>query len=94
LSYLAHATGASNINLRVLPTDAGVFPFGSFTVLSSSDSDEPHIACVHDDGGMHYLERRRGLEAHVELFDLLHDMAISPSDSRAFIADLAKEFAL
>jgi transcriptional regulator with XRE-family HTH domain len=93
LDHLADVGARPNIDLRVLPLDAGVFSaaFGAFTLFTSPDTDGPYMACVEDRAGPHYLDRPHEIEAHTALFRYLADVAVSPADSLDLIHTAAQE---
>jgi hypothetical protein len=91
LRHLVDAADRHNIELRVLPLHSGVFPFGSFTILTSPGSAKPYMACVEDQAGMNYLDRSRELDDHVRLFAHIAEAALSPRASRDLIEATAQE---
>lgn len=94
LGHLADVAERPNVDLRVLPLDAGVHAaaFGTFTLLSAPGATEPFMASVEDRTGHRYLESTHAVEAHSLLFDHLHDFALSPADSIDRITLAAKEY--
>jgi transcriptional regulator with XRE-family HTH domain len=94
LDHLADVAERPNVDLRVLPLDAGVHAaaFGTFTLLSAPGSPEPFMASVEDRTGHRYLEGQYAVEAHRLLFDHLRDFALSPGDSLDTITATAKEY--
>jgi transcriptional regulator with XRE-family HTH domain len=93
LTALVDASKRSNIELRVLPFNAGGFSaaFGSFTLLTSHGGVEPYMVCVLDAGGPHYLDRTPEVVRHNELFTFLTTVALSPEASVELIRTVAKE---
>jgi hypothetical protein len=90
LDRLVDLAGRPNVDLRVLPLDAGVFAaaFGSFTVLSS---DVPYMVCVLDRAGPHYLDRTHEVDAHIDLFRHLQRVALSTTGSVELIRHVSRE---
>jgi hypothetical protein len=91
LRQLTEDAERPNIDVRVLPLDAGVFPFGSFTLFTKPDAKAPFMAVTEDRGGAHYMERPHDLPVHVALFAHLIDSALSPAESVESIQRIAKE---
>lgn len=93
LDHLTEMAERPNVDLRVLPLDAGVFSaaFGAFKLLSSPGASDPYMACVEDRAGPHYLDRQPEVEAHVLLFNYLSDVALPPAESVDAIRSIAKE---
>lgn len=93
LAHLVAMAGHPNIELRVLPLDAGVHAasFGAFTLLASQGAVTAQMACVTDRTGVRYLEGAHAVDAHVEVFDHLGENSLSPSDSVEVIRTTAKE---
>jgi transcriptional regulator with XRE-family HTH domain len=93
LDHLVAAGDRPTIRIQVLPFTAGAFSaaFGSFTVLTSPGSAEPYIACTADRAGPHYLDRTHEVEAHIDLFRHLGDVALSSGASRALMSAVTKE---
>lgn len=92
LDHLAQAAAEPNVDVRVLPLDAGVFVFGSFTLFSHHGAEEPYTACVEDRTGHHLLDRDPDREAHIDLFARLSEMALSPEMSVDRMTAAAKEY--
>jgi transcriptional regulator with XRE-family HTH domain len=93
LAHVAEMAELPNVDLRVLPLDAGVHSaaFGGFIVLASSGASDPQMVCVEDRTGIRYLEGPYAVDAHVEVFDHLCDFALSPDDSVEVVRTVAKE---
>ncbi|HEY8546799.1 MAG TPA: helix-turn-helix transcriptional regulator, partial [Acidimicrobiales bacterium] len=70
LAHLAAMAQQPNIELRLLPLDAGVHAasFGAFTLLASEGAVTAQMACVTDRTGVRYLEGAHAVDAHVEVF--------------------------
>jgi transcriptional regulator with XRE-family HTH domain len=93
LAHLVAMARHPNIELRLLPLDAGVHAasFGAFTLLASPGAVMAQMACVTDRTGVRYLEGAHAVDAHVEVFDHLCDHSLSHSDSVEVIRTTAKE---
>jgi transcriptional regulator with XRE-family HTH domain len=93
LDHLADLVRLPNISVQVLPLTAGVFSaaFGAFSAYASADSSTPFMVVTEDRAGPHYLDRPPDLEAHVELFRYLSDVALDPGASIDLIRRIAQE---
>lgn len=93
LNHLALVAERPNVDLRVLPLDAGVFSaaFGSFALFTTTGATAPYMAVTEDRAGPHYLDRPNELAAHAALFAYLSDAALSAPDSIDVIRRAAKE---
>lgn len=91
LDHLAEVAEYPNIELQVLPLGAGVFAFGSFTLLASPDTAAPFMAITEDRAGPHYLDRPGDVDAHIALYDHLTGVALSPAATADLIRTAAKE---
>jgi transcriptional regulator with XRE-family HTH domain len=92
LEHLIELAAWPNVTIQVLPLDAGVFVFGSFTLFTHHGAAEPYAACVEDRAGHHILDRDPDREAHMDLFAYLTEMALSPEMSVNVITVAAKEY--
>lgn len=93
LDWLADRAQQPNVTIQVLPLDPGTHlaGFGSFTVLVSPDTQQPHMACSIDRAGFHYREGADAVKAHADLFDQLAESALSPDESVGLIGRVRKE---
>lgn len=91
LDHLADMAEQPNIDLQVLPLDAGVFVFGSFTLLASPDSEGPFMAITEDRAGPQYHDRPHEIEVHASLFEYLSDVALPSAESIDLLRSVSKE---
>lgn len=93
LDHLVAMARHPNIELRILPLDAGVHAasFGAFTLLASPGAATAQMACVTDRTGVRYLEGAHAVDAHVEVFDHLCEHSLSRGDSVEHVRTIAKE---
>jgi transcriptional regulator with XRE-family HTH domain len=94
LEHLAIQARRPNIDLQVLPLDAGVHAaaFGAFTVLASAGTSAPQMVMVEDRTGHRYLESTHAVEAHAVLADHLRQHALPPDASLDLITAASKEY--
>jgi transcriptional regulator with XRE-family HTH domain len=93
LDHLTDVGIRPNVDIRILPLDAGVFSaaFGAFTLVSKRASTDPYMAWVEDRAGPHYLDRLPEIEVHTTLFRFLSGAALSPAASADLIRTVLKE---
>lgn len=94
---LEHLAGMidGGLDLRILPNEAGMFPFGSVTLLTQLGVVEPWVAITEDLSGPHIFERDRQPEAfgrHERLWDYLCTLALTPSATADMLVAAAKEY--
>ncbi len=94
LDYLATMMRLPNVDVRVLPLDAGVHSaaFGTFTTLTSAAGAAPFLVCVEHRAGHQYLEDAAAVAAHDRLFNHLREHALDPETSRDVIVSRSKEY--
>jgi transcriptional regulator with XRE-family HTH domain len=93
LTHLATMAELPNIDVRILPLDAGQHSaaFGAFTMIATPGATEPQIVCVEDRTGVRYLEGSHGVDAHQQVFEHLGRYALPPGESVDVIRSAGKE---
>ena len=93
LETLVERAAQPNVDLQLLPFTAGAHPaiHSPFTLLHFRE-EVPDVVYVEGLLGEHYLEARADIERYRRVFDQLRAMALSPKDSAAQIAAIAKTF--
>ena len=93
LESLVERAAQPNVDLQLLPFNAGAHPAinSTFSLLHFRE-DVPDVVYVEGLLGEHYLEARADIERYRRVFDQLRAMALSPKDSAARIAAIAKTF--
>lgn len=92
LALLADRAQWPNVELRVLPLDAGVHPgvSGAFTLLSFADRVLPDVAHQEYSVGGHLVDDQAVVSALDTLFGELRDLSLSVPDSKAVLSELAE----
>jgi transcriptional regulator with XRE-family HTH domain len=86
LTHLVTLSSWANVEIRILPLrPRALFPIGNFTLLTSPDDSGPYMACVEDQGGVHYLDRAPDLRQHVD------DAALPPEQTVRLIQTTIRE---
>jgi hypothetical protein len=81
-----------NVVVQVLPFSAGIHELmakGSLTLLWQEDGSA--VAYTEGDSSGLLLDNSRDVQRHRLSYDRLRDLALSPSDSLAFIRDVLEE---
>ena len=93
LDTLVERAAQPNVDLQLLPFTVGAHPAmnSTFTVLHFQE-DVPDVVYVEGLLGDHYLQAQPDIERYRRVFDQLRAMALSPKDSAARIAAIAKTF--
>lgn len=91
LEHLRQSARVPHIEIRVLPTSAGLHPgvFGAFTLYQMRES-YPQVACVEHLGGCLVIEAATA-RRYVDAYDRLREAALSESESVALIETRIKE---
>jgi hypothetical protein len=74
-----------NVDIRVLPWEAGAHPamrVGSFTILDFHDDDDPAVVHAETHTGARYLEKPDELAEYRRVFDLIYRKTTSIENYR------------
>ena len=90
---LIEATEMPNITLQILPFVVGAHAGmdGTFTILDFADVLDPDVVFAENATGGLFLEKDEELTKYQLIFRSLHEAALSPEESAALLAKLAKE---
>jgi transcriptional regulator with XRE-family HTH domain len=93
LQHLAAMADLPNVTLQLLPLEIGAHAGmdGSFVVLSFPHESDPDTVYVTMATGGVFQEKADELSRYATIFDRLTGAALSPEDSAALIAKMAKE---
>ena len=67
-------------------------PYGSFRLFTSAERDSPYMVCTEGLTGFNYLDGQSAIEAHVELFNHLTQIALPPEQSAELIQSTAERY--
>jgi hypothetical protein len=89
---LVEAGEQPNINVQLLPFTLGAHPglYGPFVILSFPAPTTPLVWLENPKNSV-YLESDADVENYTDTFDKLRACALGPSETRARIAQIAKE---
>ncbi|GAA3756606.1 helix-turn-helix domain-containing protein [Salinactinospora qingdaonensis] len=93
LLHLTHMAARHNINIYVLPFDAGAHPAteGSFVVMDFPDPRDPSIAYLETPVSSLYLEEEHQIRIFNDMFGSAQGCSLSPAQSVTFIRDVLEE---
>jgi transcriptional regulator with XRE-family HTH domain len=93
LRQLGRAAALPNVTLQVLPFPRGEHAGmdGAFTILSFPGQAEPDVVVLDSTTSDLYLEGKEELRRYRRVFELLRAAALTPEESRAFLAALQRE---
>jgi hypothetical protein len=94
IDALIERAAQPNVDLQVLPLGVGAHPAlnSTFTILQFVE-DVPDVVYVEGLLGYHYLESSSDLARYRRVFDQLRAIALTPKESIAQFAAIAKTFA-
>ena len=95
LAHIAEVAGLGNVTVQVLPYTAGAHPamLGSFTLMQFPDPADRDVVYLEAETGALYLEKHEDVRRYSLIIDYLRAQALGPAESRALIAQLAKQTA-
>jgi transcriptional regulator with XRE-family HTH domain len=93
LEHLAAVADLPNITLQVLPFDRGgaAAAAGPFAMLQFAEDDLPDIVYMEQLTSAVYLDKRAEVELYRMAMDRIAEAALTPAESRAFLADQAAQ---
>jgi transcriptional regulator with XRE-family HTH domain len=94
LEHLIEATAHPRITIQVLPFTAGEHSGmdGPFYIIELAESAHPDVVFLDAATREIFLEDTDEVRRYTMLFDHLRAAALRPSDSKAFVASVAKSF--
>jgi transcriptional regulator with XRE-family HTH domain len=93
LAHIADVAGLGNVTVQVLPYTAGAHPamLGSFTLMQFPDPADRDVVYLEAETGALYLEKHEDVRRYSLILDYLRAQALGPAESRALIAQLARQ---
>lgn len=93
LEHLVEMSAVGNLELQVLPYAVGEHSgmSGGFTIIRFSDPSDPDVVFIENPMRDLYLEERHELKQYALMFDQMSAAAMSPEESSAFLAKLARK---
>jgi len=91
LEHLAAAASWPNVSLQILPFSAGIPPVsaGSFSILESRATGAPDVVYLENKTRIFFVDGEPEVHRYARDFELLTEMALSPTDSLEFLRRLA-----
>lgn len=93
LRHMVDLAQASNINIQVLPFDAGAHPsmMGGFVLFGFAEPTDPRVVYLEELTSSLYQEKTEHVDKYERALEQLRAAALSPNDSVALISAVAKE---
>jgi transcriptional regulator with XRE-family HTH domain len=93
LAHIADVAALVNVTVQVLPYTAGAHPamLGSFTLMQFPDPADRDVVYLEAETGALYLEKQEDVRRYSLILDYLRAQALGPAESRALIAQLARQ---
>jgi transcriptional regulator with XRE-family HTH domain len=93
LQRLVEAADLPNVTLQVLPFEVGAHAGmdGTFAILDFPEPSDPDAVYAENATGGLFLEKGEELRKYIFIFDHIRAAALSPEESSALLAKLAKE---
>ncbi|RLK54349.1 helix-turn-helix domain-containing protein [Actinokineospora cianjurensis] len=90
INHLIEVSQRPYLTLQVLPFAVGPHPgiTSPFTLLTLPDEDAPNFVYLEHADGAVYLERPADLENYADRFQRVAKLALSPEETRSFLASL------
>jgi transcriptional regulator with XRE-family HTH domain len=90
LARLLEASHLPNVDLRVIPYDAGALPAGNnkFIILTFAQSAVPNVVFIEGLTGDLYLEDAQDVDTYTSTFQALSELAANVARTRAIIATM------
>jgi transcriptional regulator with XRE-family HTH domain len=95
LDALVEAASRPNVTIQVLPFTAGLLPVtaGSFAVLESRATETPDVVYLENRTRISFIDAEPEVYRYARDFQLLAEMALSPTDSVRVIREARKGYA-
>jgi hypothetical protein len=93
LQRLVEAADLPNVTLQVLPFEVGAHAGmdGTFAILDFPEPGDPDAVYAENATGGLFLEKSEELRKYIFIFEHIRAAALSPEESGALLAKLAKE---
>jgi transcriptional regulator with XRE-family HTH domain len=90
LAHLLEASGWPNVDLRVIPYDAGALPGGNnkFIILKFDKPSVPDVVFIEGLTRDDYLDEPQDVRTYNDTFRTLSELAVSADSTRAIIASM------
>jgi transcriptional regulator with XRE-family HTH domain len=93
IDHLVAMSEMDNVTLQILPLRVGAHPGmeGSFAVLRFTHQSDPDVVYVTTATGGSFHEKPEQVARHLQVFELLTSIALTPEDSIRFMLSMRKE---
>ncbi|KIF69414.1 XRE family transcriptional regulator [Streptomyces sp. AcH 505] len=95
LEYLVEQSQLPHVTVQVLPFDMGAHPgiSGHYAILEFPDTSDSSVVYIEGVTSDLYLEKANDVHRYSVMYEHLRAQALNVDQTRAFIADIAKEYA-
>ncbi|MGW2523330.1 helix-turn-helix domain-containing protein [Streptomyces sp. NPDC001617] len=96
LEHLVEQSQLPHVTVQVIPFDMGAHPGlnGQYAILEFPDAADSSVVYIEGVTSDLYLEKPNDVQKYSVMYEHLRAQALNPDQSRQFIADAAKEYAL
>ncbi|MFE0457441.1 helix-turn-helix domain-containing protein [Streptomyces sp. NPDC058914] len=95
LEHLVEQSQLPHVTVQVIPFDMGAHPGlnGQYAILEFPDASDSSVVYIEGVTSDLYLEKPNDVQKYSVMYEHLRAQALNVEQSRAFIADIAKEYA-
>jgi transcriptional regulator with XRE-family HTH domain len=95
LEHLVEQSKLPHVTVQVLPFDMGAHPgiSGHYAILEFPDASDSSVVYIEGVTSDLYLEKANDVQRYSVMYEHLRAQALNVEQTRAFIADIAKEYA-
>jgi len=93
MNHLVEVSALPNVTVQIVPFSRGghAAAGGSFTTLRFDDPDVPDVVYIEQLTSALYLDNRDDVDHYLEVVNRLSAEALTPTQTRTFLAELARE---
>lgn len=95
LEHLVELSQLPHVTVQVLPFDMGAHPgiLGQYAILEFPDASDSSVVYIEGVTSDLYLEKANDVQRYSVMYEHLRAQALNVDQTRAFITDIAKEYA-
>jgi hypothetical protein len=95
LEYLAEQSQLPHVTVQVLPFEMGAHPgiTGHYAILEFPDASDSSVVYIEGVTSDLYLEKANDVQRYSVMYEHLRAQALNVDQTRAFIADIVKDYA-
>ncbi len=95
LEHLVELSQLPHVTVQVLPFEMGAHPGinGQYAILEFPDASDSSVVYIEGVTSDLYLEKANDVQKYSVMYEHLRAQALNVDQTRAFIADIAKDYA-